>query len=204
MPLLAGCLAGGGWVAVDVLVTHGAIGIGVLNREGSGLLVGGSAASSENIQTVFLRLNSFAASGDLVLRNWMTSSTAGVLKAVHIAAEDGSKPVACDSDPARTKALAQARSLSLETMTLASDAGSLEPSASGVVFRSVPSPWAYIGRMPLDAACIEGGGWVAADIRVTQGAVGVGVLNRKGDDFLVSAPLQSGTTFRPFFCGSIC
>jgi hypothetical protein len=99
MPLLAGCLAGGGWVAVDVLVTHGVIGIVVLNREGGGLLVGGSAASSSNIQTVYLRLNSFAGTGDLVLRNWMRSSTEGVLKAVRIAAEDGSKPAACDSDP---------------------------------------------------------------------------------------------------------
>ena len=199
MPLLAGCLAGGGWVAVDVLVTHGTIGIGVLNREGSGFLVGGSAASSENIQTVFLRLNSFAATGDLVLRNWMTSSTEGVLKAVRIAAGDGSKPVACDSDPARTKALARALSLPLAAMMPGSEGASLQAGTPGVVFRSAPDPWAYIGRMPLDAGCIPGGGWVAADIRVRQGAVGLGVLNRKGDDFLVRAPTSIGDEVQTIF-----
>ena len=71
------------------------------------------------------------------------------------------------------------------------------------MFRSLSDPWGSIGRMPLDAGCIPGGGWVATNVRVTQGSVGVGVLNRKGDDFLVRAPTASGAKSRPFFCGSI-
>ena len=42
--------------------------------------------------------------------------------------------------------------------------------------------------MPLLAGCIQGGGWVAADIRVTQGTFGIGVLNRKGNEVLISGP----------------
>ena len=94
----------------------------------------------------------------------------------------------------------QARPLSLETMTRASEAAvSLEPSASGVAFRSTPDPWAYIGRMPLLAGCIQGGGWVAADVRVTHGTVGVGVLNRKGDDFLVRGSTAASDDIQTIF-----
>jgi hypothetical protein len=187
MPLLAGCIEGGGWVAADIRVTHGAVGVGVLNRRGDDLLTSGSAATGDNIQTIFLRLGSFSAAGDLLIRNWDdNTSSEGSIQGVRIAAEAGPTPATCDPDPARTKAMAQARALSLETMTLASPGGSLQPTASGVAFRSAPEPWSYIGRMPLLAGCIEGGGWVAADIRVTRGTIGVGVLNRKGDAFLVS------------------
>ena len=90
------------------------------------------------------------------------------------------------TDPARTEALAHARSLSLEKMTLAAEGSALQVSASGAKFRSLAKPWAYIGRISLHAGCILGAGWVAVDIRVAHGTVGVGVLNRKEDDFLVS------------------
>ena len=86
-----------------------------------------------------------------------------------------------------SEALAQARSIALESMTLGAEGAFLRPTSSGVAFRSLPDPWAYIGRMPLDAGCVAGGGWVAADIRVTRGAVGIGVLNRNGDEFLVQS-----------------
>ena len=76
---------------------------------------------------------------------------------------------------------------------------SLQSSAAGVMFRSLPDPWSYIGRMPLDVWCIPGGGWVAADVRVTHGSVGVGVLNRKGDDFLVRAPAAIGDEVQTIF-----
>ena len=205
MPLLAGCIPGGGWVAVDIRVTQGTVGLSVLDREGNEVLASAPAAARDNIQTVFLRLRSFAAAGDLVLRNWnKRSSSEGILQAVRIAAGDGPTPAACDPEPARTKALAQARSLSLETMTRASEAAvSLEPSASGVAFRSAPNPWAYIGRMPLLAGCIQGGGWVAADVRITHGTVGIGVLNRRAITSWIEARLRPSATSRPFFYGSI-
>jgi hypothetical protein len=63
----------------------------------------------------------------------------------------------------------------------------LRRSASGVEFRSPPLPWAHIGRLPLDVAGAEGGGWVAVDIRLMHGSVGVGVLNLVGDAFVASA-----------------
>jgi hypothetical protein len=118
----------------------------------------GSAASSENIQTVFLRLNSFAATGDLVLRNWMTSSREGVLKAVRIAPENGSKPAACDSDPAGTKALAQALSLPFATMTPGS-----EGALSASILRLIPrvdydrSQFRDINRLVADLICAQAG-----------------------------------------------
>ena len=186
MPLLAGCIEDGGWVAVDIRVTQGTVGVGVLNHEGDNVVASALVAASDSVQTIFVRLDSLGTMGDLVVRNLEENSfSEGIVQTVRIAADDGQTPVACDPDPSRTKAFAQGRSLSLETLTLGAAGASLQPSASGVAFRSLPDPWAYIGRMPLDAGCIPGGGWVAADIRVTQGAVGVGVLNRKGDDFLV-------------------
>ena len=100
--------------------------------------------------------------------------------------------------PARKRLLRRSR-YRLQTMTPGSEGASLQAGTPGVVFRSAPDPWAYIGRMPLDAGCIPGGGWVAADIRVTHGSVGVGVLNRKGDDFLVRAPTSIGDEVQTIF-----
>jgi hypothetical protein len=138
-------------------------------------------------------------------------------EAVRIVAEHGLTP-ACDLDPARTQALAHGRPISVETMTRASHRSKLRallhhirivlrtnffslrrtapppsfaPSASGLAFRSAPVAWDYIGRMPLEVGCIEGGGWLAADINVTHGTVGLAVLNQKGDDFLASAAAAS-------------
>ena len=59
----------------------GTVGIGVLNRKGNEVLVSRPAAASDNVQTVFLRTDSFAASGDLALRNWdKRSSSEGILQ----------------------------------------------------------------------------------------------------------------------------
>jgi hypothetical protein len=187
MPLSVGCLEGGGWVAADIDVTHGTVGVGVLNRKGDDFLVSNSAVARDEVRTVFLRLDSFAAAGDLILRNGNRSfRSEGTLRAVRIAADDGQTPAVCDSNPAATTAMAHARSLSLETMTIGSPGASLQANASGVTFRSAPAPWAYIGRMPLLAGCLDGGGWIAADMNLTHGTAGIGVLNHKGDDFLDS------------------
>jgi hypothetical protein len=200
MPLFAECLAGGGWIAADISVMHGSAGVGVLNRRGDDFLDSGSVVADGKMQTVFLRVASFAAAGDLVVRNWdEPSSSEGTLKAIRIASEDGQTPATCASVDVRKTAMAQARSLSLEAMTLGSRGASLLPNASGVEFRSAPDPWSYIGRMPLLAGCIQGGGWVAADVHVMHGTVGIGVLNRKGDDFLVSDTAIAGDTVQTVF-----
>lgn len=192
-PLLVGCVKGGGWVAADIHVIHGTVGVRVLNRKGDDVVVQRSAAIGDAVQTIFLRLYSFADAGDFILENWDQSSASdGILQAVRIAAEDGATPAECDPDPAATKALGQARSVSLGAMALGAEGASLQSSASGIAFRSLPDPWAYIGRMPLTAGCLEGGGWVAADIRVTRGIVGIGALNRSGDEFLVQRSAEAG------------
>ena len=84
-------------------------------------------------------------------------------------------------------------------MTVGSEGSSLQPSASGVTFRSIPAAWAYIGRMSLDAGCIEGGGWIAVDLSVTKGMVGVGVLDQAGDDFLVQRSATTGNGTQTVF-----
>jgi hypothetical protein len=187
MPLEAACTEGGGWVAVNLRVTRGTIGVGVLNRRGDDFVASASVAPTEKVQTVYLRIESFAATSDLIVRNWEGQSSAdGLIESVRIAAESGSPVEVCDSDPTRTMAMTHARVLELSSMIRASEASSLEPAPSGVLFHSQPIPWAYIGRMPLKAACTEGGGWVAVNVRVTRGTIGVGVLNRRGDDFVAS------------------
>ena len=193
LPLDGGCIQGGGWVAADIRVTRGSVGVGVLDRSGD-FLTSGSAKASDDVQTIFLPIDKFAATGDLILRNWdENSSSEGVLEAVRIAAKDGQTPTACDSGSTRARALVHARSLSLEKMMLAADGSDLQVSASGVRFSSISGPWAYIARLPLVAGCLQDGGWVVADIRVTRGRVGVGVLNRKGDEFLASASTKNNT-----------
>ena len=61
-------------------------------------------------------------------------------------------------------AMAHARSLSLGTMRRASQGVLAQRSSTEIVFRSSAEPWAYVGRMPLFAWCLDGGGWVAADV----------------------------------------
>jgi hypothetical protein len=99
-----------------------------------------------------------------------------------IVAGDGVEyvPPACEPPPALA---ASGRALPLASMTPSGNV-LLQQSADGVTFRSIPQPASYIGLLPLNIACIDAGGWIAADIRVTHGAVGVGVHNRTGDDFI--------------------
>lgn len=92
--------------------------------------------------------------------------------------------VALDRGAVFTKAMAQAHSVPLGTMVVAVQGASLQPIPHGLTFRSLSMPWSYIGQMPLRAECIRGGGWIAVDLRVTRGAIGIGVLNHKGDSFL--------------------
>ena len=92
------------------------------------------------------------------------------------------------------KITANGRFLSLDTAVRAFNAASLE----SIVRISVSldtGPWSYVARMPLLVDSIHGGGWVAADIQVARGTVGVGVLNRKGDAFLTSG--SAGATEKP-------
>jgi hypothetical protein len=67
----------------------------VLNDKSDELLTSAPEAPSENVQTVFLPLDSFAAAGDLVERNWdQRSISEGVVQAVRIAARNGPTPAA--------------------------------------------------------------------------------------------------------------
>ena len=97
------------------------------------------------------------------------------------------------------EAMAAAKPVPLASMAVGSEGASLEPSMSGIAFRSSPQPWAYVGRLPLDVGCITGGGWLAVDIRVTRGTAGVGVLNQKSDDFLVQRSAAVGDTNQTLF-----
>jgi hypothetical protein len=96
MPLEVGCIEGGGWLAADINVTRGIVGVGVLNRKGDDFLVRAPTSIGGEVQTVFLRLDSLASAGDLVLQNWdENSSSEGTLQSVRIAAEDLPTPPAC-------------------------------------------------------------------------------------------------------------
>ena len=87
-------------------------------RGAGGFLVSGSAAASDKSQTIFLRLVCLIR-GRPYLGNLDESSfSEGIVQTVRIAADDGQTPAACDPDPARTKAFAQARALSPETRIL--------------------------------------------------------------------------------------
>jgi hypothetical protein len=97
MSLFAGCIEGGGWVVVDIRVTHGTVGIEVENVAGDGTLARTSVAPSNDVQTMFLRVDSFVAAGDFVVENWDNGSAAeGAVQAVRIAVDDGQPHAACD------------------------------------------------------------------------------------------------------------
>ena len=185
MPLLVGCVKGGGWIAADIRVTRGTVGVRVLNRNGDRGIVSAPLRSATRSRPFFCR-RFVCRCGDFILQNWDQELLLGRHPTRGSDRRRGREtPAECDPDPARTKALARARSISLETMTLGCGRGVIASERIWVAFRSLPDPG------PISDECRScrmhpGGGWVAADIRVTHGPSVVGVLNRKGDDFLVS------------------
>lgn len=80
--------------------------------------------------------------------------------------------------------LARAISIPLDRMVPASQ-NSLEQERGKLIGRSLPTPWAYIAGLDLGADCIGNGGWVRVELRGKNGQIGLGILNRAGDDFLV-------------------
>lgn len=93
MPLHLGCMSGGGWIAVDIKVDHGTASAGVLYRGSQNFIVEHPVKTGRDSQTIFLRLNSFADAGDLIIRNWSDdSASGGVIRAIRITSQDG-KPI---------------------------------------------------------------------------------------------------------------
>ena len=88
--------------------------------------------------------------------------------------------------------MATAREMPATMLTRVSEAVSLEQRQSGMAFRSATEAGSQVGQMPLLASCIAGGGWVAADLRVTHGTARLGVLNRIGDDYLATGSAAAG------------
>jgi hypothetical protein len=97
--------------------------------------------------------------------------------------------------------LARAVSLPLDQMVQASSASSLQlrREDGNLIGRSQPMPWTYIGRLDLGASCVAGGGWVAVDLRVNSGAIGIGLLNRAGDNFLVRRFITPSKNFQSVY-----
>ncbi len=209
MPLLAGHAAGGGWVAADLRVTHGAVGVGVLNRKGDDFLIRGATVVSDDTQTIFLRLDSFAAASDLVLQNWdEKSASEGILLAVRIAGEDGEIPEMHSSDPAEKALLDRDRSQSQQdfyekaaSLPLNSlrpqNGGSLSVQEGSAVLTTSTQQWAYAASAPLALSDRAAGpGVVRARLQVEQGSLGVGVLARD-DQSQMLAELAANVTDAP-------
>lgn len=191
MPLLAGHAAGGGWVAADVRVTHGVVGVGVLNRKGEDFLVRGATVISDDIQTIFLRLESFAAASDFVLQNWgEKSSSEGILLEVRIAGEDGQIPSIYSSDPVAKALVDRGRSQSLQDVHEKSaslslellrpqNGGSVSMEEGSAVLTTPTEQWAYAARASLALSeRAVGPGIVRARLQVEEGKLGIGVLAR--------------------------
>ena len=81
----------------------GKVEVSVLDREGDGVITTISAAASPNFQNIVLPINSFAAAGDLVLKNGdKAAASEGVLESIRIAARNG-PTAACHANSALQK-----------------------------------------------------------------------------------------------------
>ena len=201
IPLHVDCMQGGGRVAADIRVIHGFVGVGVLNRKGDDFLASGSAASSDQVQTIVLPLNSFAAAGDLILRNWdQASSSDGVLESVRISAENGQTSKVCD-----TTEKAQVQNPSLNARADAEEMSDafgppVAPGSNAKLRETLPAelttpakPWAYGAVFPLHRE-LTAPAWVRVEADVRSGPIGIGVLNRQGNDFLARSSVGAGET----------
>jgi hypothetical protein len=94
--------------------------------------------------------------------------------------------------------LERAVSLPLDRM-MQSSANSVQHEGDRVIGRSPPIPWAYIGKLDIQSACMASGGWVVVDLRVNKGQIGVGVLNRAEDNFLVRRFVAPSDNFQSVY-----
>src|SRR5208283_3864816 len=58
------------------------------------------------------------------------------------------------------------------------------------VIGTAPQPWAYSAEFSIDIpAARQGPGFIRAEILVTRGPIGIGILNRAASDFLFRIPV---------------
>ena len=187
------------WIRIRANIRAGPLGVGILNQDGSAFLTRTTVADFGDA-TVMLHVASPQEIGDLVFMNGDSGDPASVrVDAITVLLPPQSTVEAVFGKTPRMKTFAKARSLSTNLMTVGVAGASLRPSAPGVAFRSLGKPWAYIGRMRLNAGCIKGGGWIAVDVLVTHGTVGVGVLKRNGVEFLMQRPVARSDTMQTIF-----
>jgi hypothetical protein len=199
LDLEAACIASGGWVAIDLRVNKGQIGVGVLNRGEDNFLVRRFIAPRDDVQSVYLPVESYHEAGGFIVQNGERAAESEVeIRSVKLARSESEAPALCSEPRASDEMLARAVSLPLDRM-MPSSADSIWHEGEGVIGRSPPIPWAYIGKLDLEAACIASGGWVAIDLRVNKGQIGVGVSNRAGDHFLTRRFVAPSDNFQSVY-----
>jgi hypothetical protein len=91
--------------------------------------------------------------------------------------------------------LSRARSIPAQAIILVAPSASLKDARAVQTIRTPAEPWAYAGRLELDAQCLADGGWLVFNARVLQGRVAVGVLTTGEDDFVARQILNpTGST----------
>jgi len=84
-----------------------------------------------------------------------------------------------------------ARNVPLVGLIPAGAGASVTGRSRGRTVHTAAQTWAYAARLELNANCLDGDGWVVADVRVLRGSAGVGVLNTKETEFAARQILTS-------------
>jgi hypothetical protein len=187
---------------VELRGKNGQVGVGLLNRAGDKFLVRRWISPGESFQTVYLPVESYREAGGLIVQNGRTDGSSEIeIRSVKLINNNPEARAFCP--PATTSGpteemLARAASLPLDRMEPAS-ANPLQHEGGRVIGWSLPTPWAYIGKLDLGVDCVASGGWVAVELRGKNGQVGVGLLNRVGDEFLVRRWISPGESFQTVY-----
>jgi hypothetical protein len=189
-------LKGPVWVRVRASVQHGRIGIGVLNREGSDFLSRTSVAATKDT-TITLRVWKPQEIGDLVIQSWNKGESADVkiiaikVLAPSSAVEGPSSKIRAPSSPGTPSDAEEVKNAFGLPVSPGSKSKLQEAFPAGVSTPAVA--WGYGAQFPLQIQDLKGPLWIRVRASVQRGAVGIGVLNREGSDFLARTSVPAGS-----------
>jgi hypothetical protein len=86
--------------------------------------------------------------------------------------------------------LSRARNMQIRRITQIDPKAVMSTAGAVLTIRSSRQPWTYAGRLDLNANCLPGGGWLTLNAKLSQGTAAIGVLNKRGDGFIVRQVLR--------------
>jgi hypothetical protein len=182
-------LAGPVWIRVDVKVSAGPIGIGVLNVDGSDFL-SRVPIVQQGDSTVTLSVAKGEQIGSLIVQTWDKPTAGNVVVegiAVLVPHSAVSQPIALPVAPAAPPSDPPADAVEVQDVfgpALIPGSNLKLSDALPAAVKTPAQPWAYGAQFMTTAHHLAGPVWIRVDVKMNTGPIGIGVVKIDGGEFL--------------------